>query len=253
MEHPEPYPRPSSGLPPMPNTRQPPRHPILAEEYRYCHREGFVKPARAHHCRVCCTCVLNYDHHCPWIGQCVGARNRKFFMNFCLWGSLYCGWIAFSLIAVEARAKFDMANIDPAKIVVIALTAFFCMFTAGLFVTHGYLITLNMTTVEEYGIKSMKERESNTLSSMFPWHDCRAKNRTRRAWDEEWGALQTEGNIWWLGSRRTNWEQVMGKNPWGWFLPIGHGEADGLTYPINPRFTPDGRWRRRAEWPQELR
>lgn len=68
----------------------------------------------------------------------------------------------------------------------------------------------------------------------------------------------------------------MGKNPWGWVceyfffhfggylrivlilatsvpVPIGKPEADGLEYPTNPRFTPDGRWRQRAEWPAELR
>jgi len=28
--------------------------------------------------------VLYYDHHCPWIGQCVGARNRKVRLKFLL-------------------------------------------------------------------------------------------------------------------------------------------------------------------------
>ena len=40
----------------QPQSRQPPRHPILAPEYRYCSRDGFVKPMRAHHCRICATC-----------------------------------------------------------------------------------------------------------------------------------------------------------------------------------------------------
>lgn len=44
----------------------------------------------------------------------------------------------------------------------------------------------------------------------------RARIRTVKSWDEEWGKLKTEGNIWWLGSPRKNWEQTMGKNPWGW-------------------------------------
>ncbi|CCM00699.1 uncharacterized protein FIBRA_02739 [Fibroporia radiculosa] len=58
-------------------TREPSQYPVLVPQYRYCHKEGFVKPPRAHHCRACGTCVLRYDHHCPWIGQCVGARNHK--------------------------------------------------------------------------------------------------------------------------------------------------------------------------------
>lgn len=51
-------PPPPTDLPPLANTRQPPRHAMLAEDYRYCSREGFVKPIRAHHCRVCATCKL---------------------------------------------------------------------------------------------------------------------------------------------------------------------------------------------------
>ncbi|KAG9015877.1 hypothetical protein FRB90_004337 [Tulasnella sp. 427] len=243
----------TADLPPLANTRQPPRHAMLAEEYRYCQREGFVKPIRAHHCRVCATCVLNFDHHCPWVGHCVGARNRKFFMNFVYWGFVYCAWICITLIILNAQAGSADKGADALELVVISLTGLFALFTLGLSVTHTYLILLNLTTVEDYGIKSMEERENYTLSHMFPWWNLSAKKRTRRAWDEEWGGLRTEGNIWWLGNTRTNWEQVMGKNPWGWIFPIGQSEADGLSYPINPRFTEDGRWRRRSEWPQELR
>lgn len=36
-------------------------------------------------------------------------------------------------------------------------------------------------------------------------------------------------------------------------VPIGRGLSDGLTYPVNPRFDEEGRWRSRAEWPEELR
>jgi hypothetical protein len=43
-----------------------------------------------------------------------------------------------------------------------------------------------------------------------------AKRRTKRQWDEEWGKLTTEGNIWWLGSVMQNWRAVMGDDVLTW-------------------------------------
>ena len=39
-----------------------------------------VRPHNSHHCKICHRCVLEQDHHCPWIGNCIGTFNRKFFI-----------------------------------------------------------------------------------------------------------------------------------------------------------------------------
>ena len=42
------------------------------------------------------------------------------------------------------------------------------------------------------------------------------KRRMRQQWEREWGSISKEGNIWWLGSGRDGWVDVMGTNPMGW-------------------------------------
>ena len=57
-------------------------------EVRTCSRCAKLKPDRSHHCRLCDTCVLKMDHHCPWILNCVGLRNHRSFLLFSLYMSL---------------------------------------------------------------------------------------------------------------------------------------------------------------------
>ncbi|XP_041356884.1 palmitoyltransferase AKR1-like isoform X2 [Gigantopelta aegis] len=51
---------------------------------RLCHTCRTVKPVRAKHCRVCNRCVKEFDHHCPYIYNCVGYNNRVWFFGFLL-------------------------------------------------------------------------------------------------------------------------------------------------------------------------
>jgi len=51
-----------------------------SKKRRYCLICHIFKPMRCHHCSTCQKCVLNMDHHCPWINNCVGFYNRKFFL-----------------------------------------------------------------------------------------------------------------------------------------------------------------------------
>ncbi|KAG8742383.1 palmitoyltransferase pfa5 [Ceratobasidium sp. 414] len=263
-------------------SRVPPQTPFLAEEFRYCLRDQLLKPMRTHHCRLCATCVLQYDHHVPpsrvelkltvgslGLGQCVGAFNRKvrlslllvdnislinidtvqFFLNFVFWSMWFTAWIFATLLSqlvIDSNGGID--GIDGQEIGVIALAGLFTAFTAGLAVSHTRLLCLNATTVEALGWARTREKDKANLVLLFGFWECGKRHEQRKRWDEEWGRIEREGNLWWLENARTNWEQVMGHSVWEWFLPIGKSPNDGMHYPVNPRHDSDGRWRPRSQF-----
>jgi hypothetical protein len=69
-----------------------------------CNKCMLLKPARAHHCSICKRCVLKMDHHCPWVDNCVGFKNYKFFLLFLIYGTLTVPF-AVTLLIVGIRSR----------------------------------------------------------------------------------------------------------------------------------------------------
>lgn len=56
--------------------------PNTKDGWSVCNKCETYRPPRAHHCRICRRCVRKMDHHCPWINNCVGELNQKYFIQF---------------------------------------------------------------------------------------------------------------------------------------------------------------------------
>ena len=49
---------------------------------KICSTCYILKAPNVSHCIKCNNCVEKYDHHCPWVGNCIGRGNQKRFIFF---------------------------------------------------------------------------------------------------------------------------------------------------------------------------
>jgi Uncharacterized protein containing DHHC-type Zn finger len=67
-------------------------------DWSYCDRTQLPKPPRSHYDHVTQSLVLNMDHYCPWMFNCIGYFNYRYFVNFLIYvamGMFYGAIVSF--------------------------------------------------------------------------------------------------------------------------------------------------------------
>ncbi|KAJ7948151.1 S-acyltransferase [Quillaja saponaria] len=101
--------------------------------------------------------VEKFDHHCPWIGQCVGLRNYRFYLSFVMLALVFFVYIfSFSCWRVRQRmfkygtGILGMFRICPETLALISVSFAGIGFLGGLSIYHVYLIATNQTAYENF-------------------------------------------------------------------------------------------------------
>lgn len=141
-------------------------------QYNLCYTCNIIRPLRTSHCAECDNCTERFDHHCIWIGQCVGKRNYKHFIFFLISLNISAAYqliIASIILALQVNLMkitsesllhigedskqedilFNLKkNIGLASFELLFLLLFCSLFITKLLIQHLYLACHNITFYE---------------------------------------------------------------------------------------------------------
>lgn len=120
---------------------------------KYCHTCQIYRPLDVSHCKRCDNCVEKFDHHCVFLGQCIGRRNHGSFYHFltCTVAALILGIIMclvqiVLVVSYNRGAIFSILQQSIIPCIMLIYSTGALLFVGILCIFHTYLIITNQTT-----------------------------------------------------------------------------------------------------------
>ncbi|EGR27816.1 hypothetical protein IMG5_188420 [Ichthyophthirius multifiliis] len=145
---------------------------IENDQSKICIDCQILKPNRSRHCEICKQCVKVYDHHCPWINNCVGAHNLVFFTLFIIFL-----WFNIVFVIVQTIYQFQVhykqcfyfqnyLNIIASSIILLMCSIFFFPLSILCYVQLSNLL-MNITTFERFSFNIVQEEQYKEFEPTF--------------------------------------------------------------------------------------
>lgn len=115
---------------------------------KWCSSCNFYRPLRCSHCSICDACIDQFDHHCPWLSNCVGKRNYRFFIQFLFFIILHMISLFSCCLTVVLKTSLSKQS-SIVAFVLIGIISLLIIPIGGLFIFHLMLISKARTTNEQ--------------------------------------------------------------------------------------------------------